>query len=545
MDKPHIKLLPQDLINKIAAGEVVERPASIVKELVENSIDAGANHITVEISDAGKKLIRVTDDGCGMSEDEIKLALERHSTSKISSSDDLFNIKTLGFRGEALPSIASISNMSIAQNQSGKGITVTIKDIFYNTPARLKFLKSNYTEISHIEDLMSRFIISHPAISFRFVIDGKEIFLSPGNGKLLDAIFSIYGLEIANNLVEVKENNVSGYISRPVVSRLDRNMQKFFVNQRSINNFLLSRSVEDAYRNLIPGNRYPIAFIFIDISPNEVDVNVHPSKREVKFLKTKEVMDNVRRAVARALGELNVGLGVEAGLNADDGFGSWSKSIALDQLPMTSDNTRILTQTYQPPTIEVSDILPIIPLCQILNTYIICTDGRDLVLVDQHAAHERIIFDKLDNLAQTLEMSQELLIPETIELSSQDFLVISENLELLKSFGFILEGFGRNSFIARSVPIFIVSEKLPDVLSTLASELKDEAKLEADKKKDRINKFIACRGAVKAGDKLESDEMRTLIKDLYKTQNPMTCPHGRPIIIKIGKGELEKLFKRK
>ena len=538
-----IQVLSSDLINKIAAGEVVERPSSVVKELVENSIDAGASHIIIEIQDAGKKLIRITDDGCGMNEEEIKLSLQRHSTSKISSLDDLFNIKTLGFRGEALPSIDSISKMAIEPNPSGRGLTIKVRDLFCNTPVRLKFLKSNFTELSHIQNHVIRFILSSPQIAFKLIIDGKESLASPGNGKLFDAVFSVYGIDVARELVEVKSEKVFGFVSKPTFSRLDRGYQNYFVNSRSIQNFLLSRAVEDSYRNLIPNNRYPIAIIFIEIPSSEVDVNVHPAKREVKFLKTKEVMDAVREAVNQTL---KTGFGMEAGLKEDSGLGTWSKNIIPDQLPMINGDMRFQIPTQQPFSIEITDVLPIIPLYQLLDTYIICTDGEELVLIDQHAAHERILFDRISNGERGMGNElHTLLIPETIELNMTDSSVVDNNLSLLLELGFDIAEFGNKTYILRALPAFLAKESPKELLNNLISELgNDEYKNQPDKNRDRINKFLACHGAVKAGDSLSISEIQGLIKDLYKTQNPTTCPHGRPTMVRIGKNSLEKMFER-
>ncbi|MBI5701265.1 DNA mismatch repair endonuclease MutL [Candidatus Saganbacteria bacterium] len=542
MDKSKIKILPPDLVNKIAAGEVVERPASVVKELVENSIDAKATHITIEIQDAGKKFICVTDDGIGMAQDEIKLALERHSTSKISSLDDLFNLKSLGFRGEALPSIHSVSNMTIEQNPSGHGLAMKVKDLFHNIPVRLKFLKSNYTELGHIQNLVTRFILSNPEISFKLVVDGKEVLMSAGNGKLFDAIYSVYGLDIAKDLIEVKSDNVSGYVSKPTISRIDRGYESFFVNNRSINNFLLSRALEDAYRTLIPSNRYPIAVLFINIKPNEVDVNVHPSKREVKFLNNKIVMGQVREAVSAAMGKMRVGEGPEASM--DIGLGSLDR-IEQDQFPMTNNQTGIITLTPTPLTMEVTGISPLIPLYQLIDTYIIiCTDGVDLVLIDQHAAHERVLFDQLTNRGKASSF-QSLLIPETLGFNHLDSIIVEENLETIKEMGFDIEIFGKDSFILRSVPSFISLESPKEIFTDLISEFKDkEYKNQPEKRKERMNKYLACRGAVKAGDKLEIGEIQGLIRDLYLTSNPLTCPHGRPTMVRLTKENFEKMFGR-
>ncbi|OGC36542.1 hypothetical protein A3J90_03560 [candidate division WOR-1 bacterium RIFOXYC2_FULL_37_10] len=575
MKNSQIQVLPEDLINKIAAGEVIERPSSVVKELVENSIDAYASHIEIEIQDAGKKLIRVTDDGVGMTSEEIELALKRHSTSKIKTLDDLFNIKTLGFRGEALPSIDSVSKFQMEPNSNGKGITSSVKELFYNTPVRLKFLKSNTTEINHIEDLVSNFILSSPKISFKLIVDGKIVLTSQGNGKLTDAIYSVFGLELSRELLEVKGESVYGFVSKPNISRLDRSFEVFFVNGRSVKNFMLGRATEEAYRNLIPGNRYPVAILFVDIPPQEVDVNVHPAKREVKFLKTKEVMARVTFAVKESLEGVmegdkfpisnvqsleklgtsfpisNGGQGEYKG-STDNLFqkihiheNQWTPQMAeilLDQLPQVQVPTMVEESTF-----IVSSVQPLIPIYQFINTYIICTDGEDLVLLDQHATHERILFDKLqksENLG--MSSSQSLLISETLEFSHGEASVLEENFEEFKRLGFEIEHFGKDSFIVRMIPSILMKASPKEVITDIITELKSgEFKNQPEKKKDKLNKMIACKAAIKAGDKLSQTEIQNLIRDLYKTENPLTCPHGRPTIVKITKYDLEKMFGRK
>jgi DNA mismatch repair protein MutL len=531
-----IKVLPDELINQIAAGEVVERPASVVKELIENSLDAKAQHITIEIKGAGKKYIRVTDDGNGMTEEEIKLALTRHSTSKISSAEDLFNIQTLGFRGEALPSIASVSKMTISPNKSGKGLTAEVKDLFYNTPARLKFLKSDHTENSQIMDLVLRMILSHPEVAFSLTVDEKKIFSSPGNASLKDAILAVYGLEIARELMEVKTDGVSGFISKPNLSRVDRGYESFFVNGRLVKNFLLSRAAEDAYRALIPSNRYPIAILSLAVSPKEVDVNVHPTKREVKFLKTQVVMNSVYEAVKLALGDSFIG--VDARIESRP---SGSMLELNDQLPMT--NLQLITNYQNPITnvdMIVSEVQPLIPIYQHLDTYIIATDGVDLVLIDQHAAHERVLFDRL-NAKGTKIISQELLISETIELVPDKALILKENLNKFKELGFGIEEFGKDTYIIRAVPAVLkgsAQEVLQDIVDAM-----DTPHLSVGYD-DALLKLVACHSAVKAGDKLTREEMDQLIRDLYRTQNPLTCPHGRPTMVKWRGEDLDKLFER-
>ncbi len=300
-----IQVLSNDLINKIAAGEVVERPASVVKELVENSIDAKSSKITVEVQAAGKKLIRVSDNGAGMTKEEIKLALQRHSTSKITNLDDLFNIQTLGFRGEALPSIASVSKMTLEPNPSGSGVTAKIKELFYNTPARKKFMKSPVTEMGHIGNIVAKYALANPQIAFELISDGKPLLHTAGTVNLRDAIISVYGLDLFKELTwgeaEFSFGKISGFISKPTLSRVDKTYEVFFVNNRYIRNFLLNRALEEAYRTLIPNNRYPVAILFIEINPKKIDVNVHPAKREVKFQKTNEVMEAIRQFVAKTL----------------------------------------------------------------------------------------------------------------------------------------------------------------------------------------------------------------------------------------------------
>jgi DNA mismatch repair protein MutL len=544
---PKIQILPSDLIDKIAAGEVVERPASVVKELVENSIDAGSRHISIEVKGAGKKLMAVADDGSGLTEEEIDLALLRHSTSKISSLEDLFNIQTLGFRGEALPAIASVSKMKIERNGSGKGVTVKVSDLFQNIPARLKFLKSDSTEVGHITDLVSRFILSHPEIAFKLVLDDREIFASPGSGKMEDAALAVYGLDLTKDLLPVENEMVKGLVSRPNISRVDRNLESFFVNGRYVKNFLLGRAVEDAYRTLIPLNRYPVAILFLSVPPAEVDVNVHPTKREVKFLKTQEVTGAVYHAVKKALsGVLEVGKkgeGYEASIEAG------SKMSVQDsgyQLPISNIHTGIHsphpTSGIQEMELVVSDIQPLIPIYQHQDTYIIATDGVDLVLVDQHAAHERILFDRLQSRPAGEKHSQSLLIPENIEFTQQEALLLKENLDFLAGLGFEIEEFGGNSFLIRSVPQVITRVPPREVLSDILTELSDSALKD---KQTAILKLMACHGAVKAGDRLSVEEMNGLLRDLYKTTNPLTCPHGRPTMVKLTQADLEKMFGRR
>jgi DNA mismatch repair protein MutL len=542
-----IKILPEDLVNKIAAGEVIERPASVVKELIENSIDAGATQIAVEIQSAGKKLMRVSDNGSGMSAGEIELALQRHSTSKLSSLDDLFNIRTLGFRGEALPSIASVSQMKIEPNPAGAGLTVTVKELFYNTPARKKFLKADSTETGHIGEVIAKYVLANPQIAFRFSADGKPLISSTGSGRLADAVLSIYGPDLVKELVALEHDfshgRVRGFISRPTLSRLDKNYETFFVNGRYIKNFLLNRALEEAYRTLIPAARYPVAVLFIEIDPARVDVNVHPTKREVKFVNNQEVMDGVREGVRQALGEVGSKvLGVEAGIEA----GSWNTELrSYDQLPMSNFPTGINTQSPNSNFQEITSS-SFTPLYQFKNTYIIVTDGEELVLIDQHAAHERVLYDQLSRESRVASRgSQTLLVPETVDLAAGEAEALQENLEYLSALGFDLESFGQNSYLLRAVPVVSAQAAARQLLLDIIADLRAENKsVQTEIRQENIRKYVACHSAIKAGDKLTQAEMARLIGDLFATQNPLTCPHGRPTMIRLAEAELAKRFGR-
>jgi len=451
----------------------------------------------------------------------------------------LFNIKTLGFRGEALPSIASVSKLRIEPNPSGAGVTVESKDLFYNVPARKKFLKSDATEVGHIGEFVSKYAMAYPQIAFKLVSDGKALISSSGNGKLIDAILSIYGAELARELIEIdsqfQPGRIFGFASRPTLSRIDKNYETFYVNGRFVRNFLLNRALEEAYRTLIPGNRYPVGVLFIDIDPRQVDVNVHPTKREVKFLKTQEVMNAVTAAVAKGLADFKEYQNIRVSEGED-------QKIRISEKPEMMDVFfPIVSQSIE---LEVTAVQPLIPIYQFKQTYIIATDGEELMLIDQHAAHERILYDRLGHESRVTDR-QSLLIPETLELRPSEAIVLKENINYLKDLGFDLEEFGGNSFILRSIPA--ISSKVPvrQLLIDIVSELQASGKsVELEVKRENIRKLIACHSAVKAGDSLTREEMNQLIKDLYATQNPLTCPHGRPTMVQIGEAELKKRFGR-
>ncbi|MFH1541527.1 MAG: DNA mismatch repair endonuclease MutL [bacterium] len=543
-----IQILSEDLVNKIAAGEVVERPASVVKELVENAIDAEATQIKIEIQQAGSKLIRVSDNGKGMTEEEIKLAVQRHATSKITSLDDLFNIQSLGFRGEALPSIASVSRFLLERNPSGKGVTATVKDLFHNTPARKKFMKSPGTEMGHLGDVISKYAMAYPAIAFELVSDGKPMLTSPGTGQLKDAVMAVYGLDLVKGLIEVDSDNVKGLVSLPTLSRIDRSYITFYVNGRYVKDFLLNRALQEAYRTLIPGNRFPVGIIFVSVNPKQVDVNVHPTKKEVKFVKTNEVMARVTEAVRNSLANVTDIRSVVNGVDvsAEVRGGTWGQEFSAPH--QTSHfQTHILTPTPlhfpQDLEIQIDSVQPLFPIYQHKSTYIVATDGEDLVLIDQHAAQERIIYDRLST-KRTENCEQLLLTPETVELGPKEFAALKDQLGYLKEIGFDVEEFGGKSLLVRSLPAG-VETSAKNLLTDLASDLQGAGKtIQLEVKQETIRKSIACKAAIKSGDKLSQQEMNELIKNLFATENPLTCPHGRPVMFRITEEEIKKRVAR-
>lgn len=577
--KNKILILDEVLASKIAAGEVVERPASVVKELLENAIDAGAKRIDIEIHNGGKSLIRVTDDGSGMGSDDAEMSLERHATSKIRDIDDLFNIMTLGFRGEALPSISAISRLELLTNDGNsgtkiavdggkriekketgcpKGTSIIVKDLFFNTPARLKYMKSDSTESNHILDIASKYIVARPDIAFKLTSNGRESLSSSGNGNLLDAISSVYGAAFAKNLIKIANESIKGFISKPSETKINKEYQLFFVNGRYIKNYLISKAVEDAYRSLITLGRHPAAILFLEIDPQQVDVNVHPTKKEIKFEKTKEMMGAVFQAVNDALIDT-----VPSKLISEPKafmpqkkrtdemqriwIGKEVKRVGWEE-PENYLNINIKDQNedlgFTPSTPPLLPSSPL-PLYQLANTYIICISGEDLLLIDQHAAHERILYEKLKSSRPGEKMTQECLIPEVIELPKKEFTELEENIDILKEIGFEIEAFGKNSLRVKGVPSETTNIDIKGTLTDIALQLEDAGSTEKmEDIKDKVLKLTACHAAVKAGDPLGQKEMHSLVRDLYSTTNPSTCPHGRPSIVKIERSRIASFFDR-
>lgn len=628
-----IQLLDNNTINKIAAGEVVERPASCVKELVENSIDAGANHIEIEILNGGKTLMRVTDDGGGMSKDDALLAIKRHATSKLSNVRDLLNISTLGFRGEAVPTIAAVSKFTLQTRQAnselgtkikikgGKltdsheigckiGTTVIVEDLFFNTPARLKFLKATASEAAKIHEYITKLALSRPEISFKFINNNRPALSTPGNGKLLDVLTGVYGTEISSALIEVnfavEDFKLSGFVGKPNFLKNYRTWQTFIINGRIVNNRTISKALEESYRALIPKSGFPLAVLKIEVPQNSIDVNVHPQKTELRFKDDNKIFKLVYRAVREAVSEkkenakhdlTEIAASPEIPqyepLNLEEYFGKPVKDKKifsvekarelLNNPPENISEEKIIPEEIPPEkTLEnpVKEIKPaeniqpeknsppeiveppkksdkpalkLFPIGQVNFCYIVAQGKSDLYIIDQHAAHERILFDRLCSYADKIP-AQGLLIHRVLKFDAAESLLIENNLELFKSLAFTMEPSGENEFRLIEVPVDAGTADPENMLREIISSLPEidtPAEIDETRRADiarnirqKVLSVTACRAAIKAGQELNFQQMQTLLNDLSRTPNPYTCPHGRPTIIKFSNQDLSKMFKR-
>lgn len=610
-----IALLDEHTANRIAAGEVVERPASVVKELIENSIDAGATQITVTLEEGGKDLIKITDNGCGMTRDDAVLSLQRHATSKIRDAEDLDCISTLGFRGEALPSIASVSVFEMVTKHktstdgvrleveagtiknmesvgAPQGTTISIRKLFFNTPARLKFLKTSQTELSHITEIVGYFAMAYPSILFRLIHGSREVLTVPATGIKLNSVVKVLGKDIAKHLVpiefETPAMKVDGFISNPSLTRINRRDQIFFVNGRSIKSRTISHAVDQAYRGLLQPGRYPVAVIFVNVVPELVDVNVHPTKAEVKFSSEHEIHSAVHRAVNQALMQ---------GAAVPTFEGHQHSSLQSSPLPPKPDEPHYRQQTLLQPASQVDiaafnealekrrldatasddkadpfvwekgEGVPVedspVPeaafdeirtvalqsvkvIGQARNTYIIAQFDDGVLIIDQHVAHERVLFDGMRKSEETEgRVIQGLIIPVSISFSPREAAIVANRLKDLHKAGFELEPFGGNAFMMRGAPAAVKPKDAETVLRDLVQELVD---LSVAKhllvRPDQVLITASCKMAVKAGDPLTMQEMERLVEDLLKCENPFVCPHGRPIIISLSNWELDRKFRR-
>ena len=580
-----IKVMSESLANKIAAGEVVEKCASVVKELVENSIDAGSTEIKIELLSSGTKSIKVIDNGSGMDEEDALLCFSSHATSKIKSEDDLFNINTLGFRGEALPSIASVSNVILKSSNGSssimyeleagvkvkeekcdlrKGTSIEVKDLFYNTPARLKYLSSLYTELSNITQVINRAALSHTNIRFTLVNDGNIVLRTSGSGNLLKTINDIYGVKVAKKMLLVKgetdDYEIYGYISLPEVTKSNRNHIITIVNGRVVRNSELNKVINDAYHKYKFDNRYPVVVLNIDVDPSLTDVNVHPSKMDIKFSNFDDLKNLVFEKIKEALNShflaptvdnssVKVDNIVET-INVNEEEKKEVKEYVLD----FSSNDNIIKEeendyNYQPTETkeEQKREFPLMePVGQVLGVYIVCHSEKGMYLMDQHAAAERINYEKYKKaMANPTKDTISMLFPINLEYPKEEFLIIKEHIDFIKSLGIDIEEFGMNSFIIKAHPTWF-KEGLEEVFvrNCLEKIITMNKNFDLERFNDSISAMMACKASIKAGDPISMEEMKALIERLKKCENPFNCAHGRPTIIHYPKYELDKLFKR-
>lgn len=632
-----INVLPKEIYQLIAAGEVIERPSSVVKEMIENSLDAGAKNITLEIKNGGSTYIRITDDGCGIERDDVRKVFISHATSKISKKDDLNSIATLGFRGEAMASISAVSKVELltkAENEEigtryeiaggeelefddagcPNGTTIVVRDIFFNTPARMKFLKKDVTEGNQVAGIVDRMAISHPKISFRFIRDGKQVLITSGNGDLKSTVYSVLGKEMSDSLMSVdysfNDMRITGFVSKPTASRKSRAGQYFYINNRIVKSKTAMAALEQAYKNTIMVGRFPACVLNIELNPAQVDVNVHPAKTEVRFANEKPIFDLVYYAVKTAIENDRTVKEVEFKENPiyrqepknvyqnNDNKSFQAKfdffkkkdeppsqqviktkprenfwqveapkpeyKIARDEKPKARVDINIEYEEPEEISTAKSEDAPkeqdiekvvitdekdnenIIPNFKLIGeafkTYLIVEIENELYFIDKHAAHERMNFERFK--AQATVETQMLLAPVVVNLTKDEFIAISENVELIKKCGFELEEFGESQIIVRAIPSLVDGDSVKDLMLEIAQKLLEHKTDILPDKIDWIYHSASCRGAVKAGDYTSRQEQEMFVKKLLSMPNIRFCPHGRPVFIKMSKYDIEKQFGR-
>ncbi len=625
---PNIIQLSQHVANLIAAGEVVERPASVVKELLENAVDAGATKITVEIRSGGMTFLRVTDNGCGMGPEDAKTAFLRHATSKLRNAEDLAAISTMGFRGEALAAIASVSRIDLMtktperlsgtslhleagevteESEAGcpDGTTIIIRDLFYNTPARMKFMKSDTVEGGRVTAAVQMQALAHPEVAFTFLRDGKQVLSTPGSSSLQDAMYCIYGRESAQmSKVDSQWDGytLSGFVSKPTDARPSRAMQTFFVNDRPVKSKLLTAALEEAYRNQIMVGKFPACVLHLHIPANAVDVNVHPAKTEVKFLSEKAVFDCVHYGVLAALNTQkdrpqvrfapqpaasspaqqkpaakqtsffrtmtaeeyrNFSAAVQSAPQPKPEAAKAASQAVLQQNPILRENVftpAVTPPPYTPPVAPApvtppaepqpeQTVLPMpeeIPwrmVGELYHSYILVEQGEDAFLIDKHAAHERILFEKLKANQEAIS-SQMLLTPVPLRLNPESITILLSNLPLLTELGFEIDEFGENTVLIRQIPMDLTTELAAQALEALAADLLAGRRERADTVRDTLLHTVACKAAIKAGWDNDEAELLAIVRQVMAREDLKYCPHGRPICISLSKKQLEKQFKR-
>ncbi len=584
-----VKVMDVKLSNKIAAGEVVESLMNVVKELVENSIDAKATNIKIELVDSGMKMIKVTDNGVGMDKEDAVNCLRRHATSKIYEDDDLFHIHTLGFRGEALPSIASVSQMiietckdevatkvcveggeitEIGVSNLSCGTSICVTDIFYNTPARLKYLKSLYTELANITNYLNKMALAEPNIKFILINNDKVLLNTDGTGNLLKVVYNIYGLDVTKKMVKIEASNddyeISGYISYPEIARASRNYITILVNGRSLRNNDLIRVILDSYHTYIPKDKIPIVILNINTDPSLVDVNVHPTKMEAKFSKFEGLKTLVYDTISKALEKLvlipeikydkkpisNISevTTINNSVDFKDNVVEGEKIVK----PVFEDISFDLDVREDPVNYEAADcdskkekFKMITPVALVHGTYIICENEDGMFIIDQHAANERINYEYyLKEMGKGTNNSIDLLIPVKLEFSNQEYIILKEHFDILDRMNIKYEEFGFNTLIIRSHPTWIKKDYVTESLRKIMEVIISKGDFSLEKFNESVAITLACKMSVKANQQISMDEMRVLIERLRETENPFTCPHGRPTIISYSNYELEKMFKR-
>lgn len=596
-----IRVLDETTANKIAAGEVVERPSSVVKELVENSIDAQSRNIEIEIIDGGTEYLRVTDDGIGMSPADAKLAILRHATSKIHTADDLVKINSLGFRGEALPSIASVSKFTMITRphsaematylevEGGKvadiyekganvGTTITVAQLFFNTPARQKFLKTPSAESSHIHAVLGKLALSRPDIAFRLIKNNKLVFATPGSGRLNDVIASLYGRKSSEEMLPVEYSgdgniHIQGYLSKPTLLRSSRQWQTFIVNSRVVNSRSMAKALDNAYHSLLPKTGYPLAVLGINVPLDSIDVNVHPQKSEIKFSDEGRVFKAVYHAVGETLKAPHAPQEIAATATAAKPRFSTYHTPSSSYHPEDTGSTALWREEAEPASTTMRQAISrkepfypslsavpattmeenlqpdlqepnlIRPLGQIANCYIVAEDDNGLYLIDQHAAHERILFDRMSRTVERVPV-QQLLLPQFLNFDSLETGLLEENLQVFYNLGFTIEPAGPNTMRLTEVPADIPAAEVEGIVREILTVVQTMHNPAPQELRDAGLKTAACRAAIKAGDVLNMRQMQALLAELFRADLPYTCPHGRPAIIRFSAEDLAKMFKR-
>lgn len=600
-----IQMLTEELINKIAAGEVIERPASVVKELLENSIDAGASFIDIEIKEYGRELIKVSDNGSGMPKEDARLAIVRHATSKISSVNDLFSIATLGFRGEALASIAAVSRTIITTRtndsvegfsievEGGKlisektigcpqGTTIEVHNLFFNTPARLKFLKPGAIELKSIADIVTRYALIYTHVAFRLVHNGHSLLSTAASKDMINNITSVYGKDTAKQMLSVNFKNtiaqVSGYVSKPSTLKNERNYQSFYVNGRYVKDEVITQALYDAYHTLLFVNKHPVAVLNIVLNPENVDVNVHPTKDRIKFSNPLKVYEAVFDAIRETL--RNNSLVTDYSVKEENvpmsRFGSSApqqssfannylqntlhqntvqnpepeKAAAVQSMPLFSGKEvqdTIANEFINPHEKVVLSKLPAMKILgQIAKTYFLAEADDGFLLIDQHVVQERALYEKfMEQFSSSNVAKQQLVSPLVLEMSPADNAIVIGKMAELSSLGFEVEQFGNNSFLLRTVPAVFGRVQAKELFYEVLNELSESKKNSLSALTEEVITRMACRASIKGGDACSVPEIIALLKELDKCKSPWTCPHGRPIIIKFSRDEIEKMFRRK